>query len=52
MAGSPAPQEFVGEKFSLFVGSIVEGVENGWLERILGVRAHSLHSPTLFGVDE
>ncbi|GAA5886101.1 hypothetical protein JCM5296_007089 [Sporobolomyces johnsonii] len=27
----------IGEKFSLFVGSIAEGVENGWLERILGV---------------
>lgn len=27
-----------GEKFSLFVGSIVDGLENGWLESILGVR--------------
>ncbi|GAA5903551.1 Snu71p [Sporobolomyces salmoneus] len=27
----------VGEKFSLFVGSIAEGIENGWLERILQV---------------
>ncbi|GAA6061412.1 hypothetical protein JCM10212_004470 [Sporobolomyces blumeae] len=26
-----------GEKFSLFVGSIADGVENGWLERILEV---------------
>lgn len=42
--GAPmAPPEFVGEKFSLFVGSIVDGVENGWLERILGVRS----SPSL-----
>ncbi|GAA5930631.1 hypothetical protein JCM1841_006822 [Sporobolomyces salmonicolor] len=42
--GSPAgggaavgPGMGMGEKFSLFVGSIAEGVENGWLERILGV---------------
>ncbi|GAA5873784.1 hypothetical protein JCM8547_005946 [Rhodosporidiobolus lusitaniae] len=35
-AGGDAPA-FVGEKFSLFIGSIVEGVENGWFERILGV---------------
>lgn len=30
-----------GPTFSLFVGSIVDGLENGWLERILGVRAFS-----------
>ncbi|GAA5829467.1 hypothetical protein JCM11251_005061 [Rhodosporidiobolus azoricus] len=28
---------YQGEKFSLFVGSIVDGVENGWLERLLEV---------------
>jgi len=27
-----------GERFSLFVGTIVDGLENAWLERILGVR--------------
>ncbi|GAA5948560.1 hypothetical protein JCM3765_004925 [Sporobolomyces pararoseus] len=27
----------IGEKFSLFVGSIADGIENGWLERILQV---------------
>ncbi|GAA5898311.1 hypothetical protein JCM8208_006941 [Rhodotorula glutinis] len=26
-----------GERFSLFVGTIVDGLENAWLERILGV---------------
>ncbi|GAA5880441.1 hypothetical protein JCM16303_005382 [Sporobolomyces ruberrimus] len=35
---SPQQQDVVGgEKFSLFVGSIADGVENGWLERILQV---------------
>ncbi|GAA5967044.1 hypothetical protein JCM11641_000422 [Rhodosporidiobolus odoratus] len=33
--GSPASE--TQDKFSLFVGSIVDGVENGWLEKILGV---------------
>lgn len=27
-----------GERYSLFVGSIVDGLENGWLEKILAVR--------------
>ncbi|BGP14510.1 hypothetical protein JCM10213_000384 [Rhodosporidiobolus nylandii] len=31
-----------GEKFSLFVGNIVDGVENGWLERLLGVAGNVL----------
>ncbi|GAA6011306.1 hypothetical protein JCM10207_008293 [Rhodosporidiobolus poonsookiae] len=31
-----------GEKFSLFVGNIVDGVENGWLERLLGVAGTTL----------
>ncbi|GAA6037221.1 hypothetical protein JCM8097_008628 [Rhodosporidiobolus ruineniae] len=37
MGGDGSPGFYQGEKFSLFVGSIVDGVENGWLERILGV---------------
>lgn len=31
-----------GERYSLFVGSIVDGLENGWLEKILAVRALAL----------
>lgn len=30
-------QAWNGEKFSLFVGSLADGLEDGWLERILGV---------------
>ncbi|BGO90262.1 hypothetical protein NBRC10512v2_002309 [Rhodotorula toruloides] len=36
-AGALGMQGPAGEKFSLFVGSIVDGLENGWLESILGV---------------
>ncbi|BGP01416.1 hypothetical protein NBRC10513v2_002370 [Rhodotorula toruloides] len=36
-AGALGMQGAAGEKFSLFVGSIVDGLENGWLESILGV---------------
>ncbi|GAA5823178.1 hypothetical protein JCM3770_005570 [Rhodotorula araucariae] len=36
-AGALGMQAAQGERFSLFVGSIVDGLENGWLERILGV---------------
>ena len=36
-----------GEKFSLFVGNIADGIENGWLERILQVSPHSLYSEEL-----
>ncbi|GAA5884409.1 hypothetical protein JCM6882_005238 [Rhodosporidiobolus microsporus] len=48
----PPPQGFVppstaagawqGDKFSLFVGNIVDGVENGWLERLLEVAGNVL----------
>lgn len=31
-------QVWTGEKYSLFVGSIADGVSDGWLERILAVR--------------
>ena len=34
---------YMGEKYSLFVGGIA-GIEDGWLERILGVR-HQLNLP-------
>lgn len=30
--------QFVGEKWTLFVGSVADGVDAGWLERILNVR--------------
>ncbi|GAA6003195.1 Snu71p [Rhodotorula paludigena] len=36
-AGALGMQPAQGPTFSLFVGSIVDGLENGWLERILGV---------------
>jgi RNA-binding protein 25 len=35
-------QAWNGEKFSLFVGSLADGLEDGWLERILGVRTLAL----------
>lgn len=50
---SPSPAEGtngIGEKFSLFVGSIADGVENGWLEKILQVslaRSRSRGAPGL-----
>lgn len=33
-------QVWGGEKFSLFVGGLPEGLEDGWLERILGVSSN------------
>jgi RNA-binding protein 25 len=37
-----------GERYSLFVGSIVDGLENGWLEKILAVRALALSARQLY----
>lgn len=35
-----------GERYSLFVGSIVDGLENGWLEKILAVSSQSWRRST------
>lgn len=33
----PSSSSWNGDKFSLFVGNLPSGLEDGWLERILGV---------------
>jgi RNA-binding protein 25 len=48
--GSPQPQKPLpppGERFSLFVGSIADGVEDAWLEKILNVSSSLTCNPDL-----